>query len=103
MVQYKQRCSKCKKNFVLVNSWRERNPICYDCQKKEMEGEITDPEFKKMFDLPDEYYFNSHFLRNIKVSYLRYGKLSDKQIESFKKAVIDMEERLEKEKSESSK
>lgn len=103
MAQYKQRCSKCKENFVLVNSWRERNPTCYECQKKELEGEITDPEMKKMFDIPNELYFKSSFLRSIKVNYIKYGSLSERQIESFKKAVTEIQEKLEKEKEKVSK
>jgi len=98
MAQYKQRCSKCKKNFVLVNSWRDRNPICYECQKKDLEGEITDPAMKKLFDIPDDFYLTSHFLRNIKISYLKYGKISEKQIEFFQKTVDEM---LEKQKDNS--
>lgn len=91
MAPYKQKCSKCKENFVLVNSWRERNPVCYECQKKELTGEITDPEMKVMFDIPDELYLNSSFLRSIKVNYLKYGSLSERQIESFKKAVVEIQ------------
>ena len=45
---------------------------------------------KKMFDIPEEFYRESLFLRNIKSSYLRFGKLSGKQIEWFKKVVEDM-------------
>ncbi len=90
MTQYKQKCSKCSVNYVLVNSWRERNPVCYECQKKEMEGIIDDPVMAKMFDIPEELYLNSHFLRSIKVNYLKYGGLSDRQIESFQKAVLDI-------------
>lgn len=60
-----------------------------------MRGEIKDPEIKKLFDIPEEYYKQSQFLRNIKVSYLRYGNLTEKQIEAFKKVVKDIKERQE--------
>ena len=40
---------------------------------------------KKLFNIPEKYYKKSLFLRNIKLNYLRYGGLTDKQIETFKK------------------
>jgi hypothetical protein len=88
-VQYKQQCNKCKKNYVIAN-YRERYVVCYECQKYDMQGEITDPEMKKFFDIPDEFYMKNLFLRNIKINYLRYGKLSEKQIEAFKNTVEKM-------------
>jgi len=42
---------------------------------------------KKLFNLPLDYYKKNHFLRNIKSNYLRYGKLTDKQIAAFKKTI----------------
>ena len=47
---------------------------------------------KKMFNIPEEFYKENAFLRDIKINYLRFGKLSEKQIEFFKKAVKKMEE-----------
>ena len=47
---------------------------------------------KKMFDVPEEFYRHSAFLRDIKVNYLKYGKLSDKQIEAFKSTVEKLKE-----------
>jgi hypothetical protein len=88
MVQYKQKCKRCP-NFVLVTS-RGQWPVCYDCQKKEMSGEIKDPKMKKLFAIPDEFYRGNSFLRSIKVYYLRFGKLSDKQLEAFKKTVKEL-------------
>lgn len=81
----------CKKNMVLITG-RNQFPICYDCQKGELQGEIKDPKMKKMFDIPEEFYKQSGFLRSIKSNYLKFGKLSDKQIEFFKKAVKEMKE-----------
>ncbi|HIH39417.1 TPA: hypothetical protein HA219_01690 [Candidatus Woesearchaeota archaeon] len=91
MVQFKQRCVRCKKNMVLMTS-RSQFPLCYDCEKKELQGEITDPEMKKMFDIPEEYYKNNSFLRSIKKNYLRFGNLTEKQIQVFKKVVEDLKE-----------
>lgn len=45
---------------------------------------------KKMFDIPEDFYKKNSFLRSIKINYLRYGKLTEKQIEAFKKAVDKM-------------
>lgn len=84
--KYKHKCKRCYKNYVIVTS-RSGYPLCYDCQKSEMEGEITDPKMKKMFNIPEEMYKNNMFLRSIKINYLRFGKLSERQIEAFKDAV----------------
>jgi len=86
---YKQLCSKCRKNYVTIN-WKTRYPICYDCQKPELSGNIKDPVMKKMFDIPEEFYRESSFLRSIKKNYLLYSKLTDKQISAFKDAVKKM-------------
>ena len=86
MAAYKQRCMKCRKNWVVVSS-RQRYAICYDCQKGQIEGEIKDPEMRRMFDLPEDFYMQNSFLRNIKAGYLRYGKLTEKQVSAFRKVV----------------
>ncbi|MBT4540791.1 hypothetical protein HOC35_04730 [Candidatus Woesearchaeota archaeon] len=90
-VKYKKKCIRCKKNYVLV-TWRERFPTCFECQKNELNGEIDDPKMKKMFDIPDEFYKENGFLRSIKVNYIRYGGLSEPQIEAFKKTVKKMKD-----------
>lgn len=87
--KYKQKCSRCKKNYVIV-TWKNNYPLCYDCQKSEMQGEITDPKMKKLLDIPEEFYRENSFLRSIKINALRYGSLSEKQIEYFKKSVDKM-------------
>jgi len=91
MVKYKQLCFRCKKKYVLTTP-RNRFPICYDCQKPEMEGKIEDAAMKKMFNIPDELYQKSMFLRDIKIKYLKFKALSDKQIEAFKNAVVKLKE-----------
>ena len=60
-----------------------------------MHGEIKDEAMKKLFDIPEEFYKKNSFLRNIKINYLRYGKLTDRQIEAFKKVVKQVEEENE--------
>lgn len=88
-VKYKQKCSRCRKNYVVV-TWKTRFPVCYDCEKKDLQGTITDPVMKKLFDIPEDFYKNNAFLRDIKINYLRFGRLSDKQVDAFKKAVEKM-------------
>ena len=96
-VQYKVKCIRCRKNYVLATR-REKFPVCYECHKKEMEGEIKDPKMKEMFDIPEEFYMKNSFLRDIKIKYLRFGSLSEKQIEAFEKTVKEMEkEEMKKE------
>ena len=88
-VKYKQLCVKCKKSYVLV-SYKDRFPVCFDCEKASLEGTIKSPKMKKMFDIPKEFYRKSGFLRSIKINYLRYGSLTEKQIEYFKKTVANI-------------
>ena len=75
--------------MVLVTS-RTQFPLCYDCQKNDLNKEIKDSKMKAMFDIPEEFYKESLFLRSIKLNYLRFGKLSPKQIEWFKKVADEM-------------
>jgi len=88
-ITYKQKCIRCKTNYVTA-TWKQRYSVCYDCQKKEMQGEIKDPAMKKLLDIPEEFYQKNAFLRSIKINYLRYENLTEKQIEAFKKAVDKM-------------
>ncbi|MCK4588944.1 MAG: hypothetical protein KAT77_00750 [Nanoarchaeota archaeon] len=90
-IKYKHKCARCRKNYVVI-TYRTRYPLCYDCQKGEMVGEIKDPKMKKMFNIPEKFYRESTFLRSIKINYLRFGKLSERQIETFKKAVKTMKD-----------
>jgi len=91
-VRYKQKCYVCKKNYVTA-TYRQKYVLCYECQKKEMKGEIKDPKMKRFFDIPEQYYKNNAFLRDIKINYLRYGNLTKKQIEAFKKTVKKFKEK----------
>jgi len=91
---YKQLCYICKKNYVTVTS-KQKYVSCYECQKKEISEEIKDPKMKKLFNIPEKYYQKNYFLRNIKIAYLRYGRLTEKQIKAFKKTVERMKENKE--------
>ena len=79
-------------------SSRQNFPICYDCQKTELEGEIKDPEMKKMFAISEEFYKENMFLRNIKSNYLSYGELTERPIAAFKKVAKDMKAKVSEEK-----
>jgi hypothetical protein len=90
-IHFKQKCARCKKNYVAATN-RSHYIVCWDCQKNELQGEITDPAMKRLFKIPEEMYMNNSFLRDIKSKYLRYGNLSDKQIQAFKKTVKSFNE-----------
>ncbi|MBU1975898.1 MAG: hypothetical protein KKG59_05840 [Nanoarchaeota archaeon] len=91
VIKFKQKCHRCKKNYVLATR-RSRFLMCWDCQKGDLQGEIKDPKFKRLLNIPEEFYRENAFLRDIKIGYLRWGKLSDKQIEAFRKSVKKMKE-----------
>jgi hypothetical protein len=93
-VQYKEKCMKCKKNYVLTTN-RKEFLVCYDCQKVELDQPFEDKEMEKFFAIPEAYYKKSNFLRNIKINYFRYQSLSDKQKEFFVKVVNEIKEQLE--------
>ncbi len=91
--KYKQRCALCKKNMVLMYSARQF-PICVDCHLKRISDQVTDKKYN-FLNIPDELYRESSFLRNIKESYLRFGSLSEKQVEVFKKVAGDLKNKKE--------
>ncbi len=93
-IRYKHLCYKCKKNYVSVKK-KQKYVVCYECQKEELKGKIKDPKMKKLFDIPEEFYEDNIFLRDIKIKYLKFGELTERQIEAFKKTV----ERLKAKKS----
>lgn len=51
---------------------------------------VEDPEYKKLFDINEKYYKESSFLRSIRVNYARFGSLSQKQIDVFKKVASEL-------------
>ncbi len=88
-IQFKQKCNQCKTNYVLTTR-RQPFVVCYECQKEELNQKINDPHIKKVFDIPEKFYKENSFLRNIKLNYIKYGTLSEKQILAFKKTVDEM-------------
>lgn len=88
-ITYKQKCIRCKINYVAA-TYRQRYVVCHDCQEKEMKSEIKDPKMKKLFNIPEDFYKKNSFLKDIKLNYVRYENLTEKQISAFKKAVKEM-------------
>jgi len=86
---YKQKCIVCRKNHALI-TWKSRVPVCVECKMREINNPIKNAKFKKLFDIDKALYEKSGFLRNIKSSYLRFGELSEKQIEMFKQVVKEV-------------
>lgn len=72
--------------MVLVVSG-ERYPLCYDCHKDELHQPVKNLKMKKLFSIPEEFYQRSLFLRSVKINYLKFGRLTDRQVEFFKKTV----------------
>lgn len=89
---YKQRCFRCKKNYVVV-TWNQNYVTCYECEKDELNTEIKDAKMKKIFNIPEGFYRKNSFLRSIKLNYIRHGRLSEKQIEAFKNLVKRLKEK----------
>lgn len=75
---------------MVVITTRRQFPICAQCQLKEINQPIEDPSYKKFFEIDQNLYEQSGFLRSIKSNYLRYGSLTDKQKEAFKKVVDEL-------------
>lgn len=80
-------------------------PKCVECDMKgiatlEAENPITNSKMKKLLDVPTKLYEESSFLRSIKSNYLRFGNLSEKQVEAFKKVVKELKEGKTKESEE---
>ena len=71
---------------------RQSYVLCYECQKNELTGEIENPAYKKLFNIPEEYYKDNAFLRSIKINYLKYKNLTEPQISAFEKVVKKMKE-----------
>jgi len=90
-IRYKKKCVRCKKNYVIATT-RSGYIECYECQKPQLEGAIKNPKMKKLFDIPDQYLKDNWFIRTIKINYLRYGQLSEKQIEAVQKAIQKMKD-----------
>ncbi len=87
--RYKQLCAICRKSHVLISSGNQF-PICTACSMRQIDKPIEDVVFKKLFDIDQKLYESSSFLRSIKSNYLRFGSLSEKQIEVFKKVAAEL-------------
>ncbi|MBI2141592.1 hypothetical protein HYU16_04170 [Candidatus Woesearchaeota archaeon] len=87
--KYKQLCAICRKNHVLIST-RGQFPICTSCSMKQISQPITDEKFRKLFDIDNKLYEESSFLRSIKSNYLRFGSLSEKQIDTFKRVSAEL-------------
>lgn len=87
--RYKQLCAICRKSHVLISSGNQF-PICTACSMRQIDKPIEDAAFKKLFDIDQKLYESSSFLRSIKSNYLRFGSLSEKQIEVFKKVAAEL-------------
>lgn len=87
--KYKQICAICRKNHVLISA-RGQFPICTACSMREISKPIEDEKFRKMFDIDQKLYEQSSFLRSIKSNYLRFGSLSEKQVDTFKRVAAEL-------------
>ena len=87
--KYKQLCAICRKNHVLISA-RGQFPICTSCSMKQINQPIEDKKFKAMFDIDQKLYEESSFLRSIKSNYLRFGSLSERQVETFKRVAAEL-------------
>jgi len=90
MVSFKQRCMVCKEKYVLVKSARQKFVTCMDCEMKYVEKPIENKAMAKIFDIPLDWYRENYFLRSIRYQYGKWGTLTERQLEAFKKAVEDM-------------
>lgn len=82
-------CVICRKNMALM-SYKKRFPICVECELKQIDEKVEEPKFKKLFDIPLEFYRETPFLRDIKRKYLMTGFLTEKQVSAFKKTVGEL-------------
>lgn len=57
---------------------------------KEIQHPLEDDTLKKLFDIPMAWYEKNPFLRSVRYQYGRFGRLTDKQLEAFKKTLKDM-------------
>mgnify|MGYP001583591156 FL=1 len=77
---------------------RRQSPVCLDCQMKDVKISVEDPIFKKLFDIPEEFYLENGFLRSIRSNYARYRNLTKAQVETFEKVVKDIKKTKRKKK-----
>ena len=81
--------------MVLMTRLRQ-TPLCLDCQMKDVDSVIDDPIFKKLFNIPREFYVENSFLRSIRSNYVRFRTLTKNQVEIFEKVVKKMKKEKKK-------
>lgn len=90
MASYKQKCGLCKKNWALMRSGYQRFAVCQECEMKVIAKPVKNPKMKKLFDIPQEWYRENHFLRSVRYQYGRFGDITPKQADAFKATVDEM-------------
>jgi hypothetical protein len=96
MVKFKQRCYVCKNNWALVSSGRQKFVVCKDCEMKVVDKKVEKKTYAKLFDIPREWYEENGFLRSIRYSYGKWGSLTERQLEAFKKTVKELKKEAKK-------
>ncbi len=95
MAEYKQQCMVCKKAKVLMRS-RKQKPICVACRMGDAKDTpITDPAMQELFAIDERLYERNSFLADIKAKYMRFGNLSERQIEVFRRVAQEETEKLQ--------
>ena len=94
MVKFKQRCSKCKKNYT-VSMRSQAFVMCAECHEPLINKPIEDEEMKLFFEKGEGFYEKDAYLRTVKMNYLKYGNITDYQRKQFLR-VIDILSKEEK-------
>ena len=68
-------------------TYAKQFPVCKECQMKQLKQKITDPYYKKLFDIDPKLYEENDFLRSIKMNYLRFEGLTDRLVDAFKRTI----------------
>jgi hypothetical protein len=94
MPEYKQKCMVCKNVMVLMRS-RKQKPICAGCRMGDAKDKpITDPAMQELFGIDERLYERNAFLADIKAKYVRFGSLSERQIEVFRRVAKEEADKL---------
>lgn len=79
-----------------MRSGRSRFAVCMDCEMKSIREPVKDSAYRKLFDIPLDWYKENPFLRSVRFQFGRFGELSEKQVEAFKKTVKELKEEKKK-------
>jgi len=63
-------------------------------------AEVKEEPFKTLFNIPLELYMEVPFLRSIRSNYHKFGSLSEKQIETFKRVAKEAKDKKMTEKAQ---